>query len=71
MQEYCDRVAVAAGLSPRETEILGYLGRGHGIVFVANSLVISESTVRTQVKSIYRKLHLSSREELLKLVDEA
>ena len=57
------------GLSPREREILGYLGRGHGIVFVANTLVISESTVRTHVKSIYRKLGVSSREDLLQLID--
>ena len=71
LQEHCGRVAVAGSLSPRETEILGYLGRGHGIVFVANTLVISESTVRTHVKSIYRKLGVSSREELLRLVDEA
>lgn len=34
----------ACGLTPREGEILGYLGRGHGIAFVADALVISEST---------------------------
>ena len=57
-------------LSPRETETLSYLGRGHGIVFIAKTLVISESTVRTHVKSIYRKLDVSSREELLELIDK-
>ena len=69
LQERCERVADDGGLSPREREILGYLGRGHGIVFVANTLVISESTVRTHVKSIYRKLGVSSREDLLQLID--
>lgn len=67
----CRKTAEKFGLSPRETEILGYLGRGHGIVFIANTLVISESTVRTHVKNIYRKLGVNSREELLQLVDEA
>ena len=67
----CKKTAEKFGLSPRETEILGYLGRGHGIVFIANTLVISESTVRTHVKNIYRKLGVSSREELLQLVDRA
>lgn len=38
-------------------------------MFVANTLVISESTVRTHVKSIYRKLGVSSREDLLQLID--
>lgn len=70
LQQQCERVAGERGLSPRETEILAYLGRGHGIAFVANTLVISESTVRTHVKSIYRKLEVSSREELLALIDE-
>jgi len=71
VQGRCEKTAERFGLSPRETEILGYPGRGHGIVFVANTLVISESTVRTHVKNIYKKLGVNSREELLQLVDEA
>ena len=47
----CDDLAASCGLTPREREILRYLGRGHGIAFVADALVISESTVRTHVKS--------------------
>lgn len=70
LQRRCERVAGEHGLSPRETEILAYLGRGHGIAFIAGTLVISESTVRTHVKSIYRKLEVSSREELLQLIDD-
>lgn len=70
VQERCDRAAHEHGLSPRETEVLSYLGRGHGIAFVAKTLVVSESTVRTHVKSIYKKLNVSSREELLQLIDE-
>lgn len=66
----CEALASAAGLTPRESEILGYLGRGHGIAFVADALVISESTVRTHVKSIYKKLGVNSREELVSKVDE-
>ena len=40
------------------------------IAFVAATLVISESTVRTHVKSIYKKLGVNGREELLAKVDE-
>ena len=66
----CAMLADEASLTPREREILGYLGRGHGIAFIAGTLVISESTVRTHVKAIYRKVGVSSREELLERVDE-
>ena len=66
----CEELAGACGLTPREGEILGYLGRGHGIAFVADALVISESTVRTHVKSIYKKLGVNSREELVSKVGE-
>lgn len=69
LNDRCRTLADAFGLSPRETEILSYLGRGHGIAYIAKTLVISESTVRTHVKSIYRKLQVSSREELLQLID--
>lgn len=70
VQARCEALADEAGLTPREREILGYLGRGHGIAFVAATLVISESTVRTHVKSIYKKLGVGGREELLAKVDE-
>ena len=70
VQARCEALADEAGLTPREREILGYLGRGHGIAFVAATLVVSESTVRTHVKSIYKKLGVNGREELLAKVDE-
>lgn len=61
----------ALAASPRaRVRSWGYLGRGHGIAFVADALVISESTVRTHVKSIYKKLGVNSREELVSKVSE-
>lgn len=70
LAERCDRAAREGGLSPREGEILGYLGRGHSVAFIAKTLVISESTVRTHVKSIYKKLGVTSREDLIRFIDE-
>lgn len=66
----CSRLAGQAGLSPREAEVLAYLGRGHGSTFIARELGISENTVRTHVRHIYEKLGVSSREGLLALVNE-
>ncbi|WP_139653743.1 helix-turn-helix transcriptional regulator [Raoultibacter phocaeensis] len=70
LEERCDYVARACGLTPRESEILRFLGRGYGSVYIAEALVIAESTVRSHVKSIYRKVDVSSREELISRIDE-
>lgn len=68
--EQCETIAREHGLTERETEILGYLGRGHSATYVADTLVIAESTARSHRKNIYRKLGVGSREELLELFNE-
>ncbi len=52
-------------LSPREREILQSLLIGHRVTMIAKSLHISQSTVRNHLKSIFRKLDVSSQSELL------
>jgi DNA-binding NarL/FixJ family response regulator len=49
-----------ARLTHREREVLGDLVEGHGVQEIAASDVVSEATVRTQVKSILAKLEVSS-----------
>lgn len=70
LQQRCAAIAATYGLSPRESEILLYLSRGHGYVYIAELAFVSEGTVRTHAKSIFRKCGVSSREELLDLIDE-
>ena len=65
----CGELAAACGLTPREGEILGYLGRGHGIAFVADALVISESTVRTHIRRILEKTDLHSKQQVIDLIE--
>lgn len=67
----CDELSASHGLSPREREVLYYLGRGYNHGYVAEKLYISENTVRTHVRHIYTKLEISSREELLSMIDTA
>lgn len=67
----CAKLAKVAGLTPRESELLVMLGRGHGYAYIAEALYISETTVRTHARNIYRKLNISSQEELLALIDHA
>lgn len=47
-------------LTPREREVLGSLIAGHTVREIAEQSVVSEATVRTQVKSILSKLRVSS-----------
>jgi DNA-binding CsgD family transcriptional regulator len=63
----CDRLMRDHHLTPREREILRYLAEGHNGAYVSEVLFISPNTVRTHVHNIYRKLHVSSREDILRL----
>ncbi len=47
-------------LTPREREVLGELIAGHTVREISLRSVVSEATVRTQVKSILGKLEVSS-----------
>ncbi|WP_082623949.1 response regulator transcription factor [Nocardioides sp. Soil805] len=47
-------------LTPRERQVLAQLMDGHTVREIATTSVVSEATVRTQVKSILAKLEVSS-----------
>jgi DNA-binding NarL/FixJ family response regulator len=47
-------------LTPRERQVLAQLMQGRSVREIATLSVVSEATVRTQVKSILAKLHVSS-----------
>jgi DNA-binding NarL/FixJ family response regulator len=57
--------AIAAALSARELEVLLLLDDHLGTDEIAKRLFISEHTVRSHVKSLLRKLQVSSRREAL------
>jgi DNA-binding NarL/FixJ family response regulator len=57
--------AIAAALSARELEVLLLLDEHLGTDEIAKRLYISEHTVRSHVKSLLRKLGVSSRREAL------
>jgi two-component system nitrate/nitrite response regulator NarL len=47
-------------LTPRERAVLGEMQQGHTVREIAHDSVVSEATVRTQVKSILGKFEVSS-----------
>ena len=57
-------------LSNRETEVAELIMRGNSVSSIAETLVISENTVRTHTKHIYTKLGIHKRQEMLDLVQE-
>lgn len=63
-------LAESFALTPRETEIVQILARGHGCSFVAETLLISKSTVYTHVRNVYRKLDVSCHDELIARIYE-
>ncbi|MGI6106272.1 MAG: response regulator transcription factor [Raoultibacter sp.] len=52
-------------LTRRETEIVSCLLRGRSLRSVCERLHISYNTGKTHMKSVYRKLEVSNRDELL------
>jgi DNA-binding NarL/FixJ family response regulator len=63
--------SIASALSARELEVLLLLDEHHGTDEIARRLFISEHTVRSHVKSLLRKLGVSSRREALEQLAHA
>ena len=67
----CETASERYGLSAREKEVLVELVRGRTIASIAECLVVSENTIKAHTKSVYRKIGVHTREELLQSVEEA
>jgi DNA-binding NarL/FixJ family response regulator len=55
------------GLSQRESEVLGLIVRGLPNRAIASQLVLGEETIKTHVRSIYRKLGVTDRAQAVAL----
>jgi LuxR family maltose regulon positive regulatory protein len=52
-----------SGLSAQEQRVLRLLASGRSRPEIAQELIVSVNTIKTQVNSIYRKLHVGSRKD--------
>lgn len=71
-QWFADRCALLARdhqLTARETEIFALLAQGRTVHGISEKLFVSENTVKSHIKSIYQKLGIHVRSELIDLVN--
>lgn len=66
-----DAIAEKAELTKREREVLAMMARGRDLAFICNELCLSRNTVKGYQKSIYAKLGVHSKQELIDLADRA
>jgi DNA-binding NarL/FixJ family response regulator len=65
------RAAVFGGLSDREQYIASAVVDGLRTSQIARDLFVAQSTVRNHLSAVYRKLGVSSRRELIDLVERS
>ncbi len=64
-----EELARTYGLTAREVQTASYVSKGYSLEKTAELLGISINTVRTHMRSIYGKLAIHSRQELIDLLD--
>ena len=69
LDEACGKVAAAFHLTERESEVMMLLIHGHTRAAIAKKLFISENTARAHVKSIYSKLSVHSKQQLIDYIE--
>jgi DNA-binding CsgD family transcriptional regulator len=67
-RECCGHIARSANFTPREFEVFLLLGQGRSIANISQSLFVSENTAKSHIRSIYNKLGVHSKQELIDLV---
>ncbi len=67
---HCAIVAERYALSTRESEVLFLLARGRSGPYIQDELCISQGTVKSHMRSIYKKLGISSKQELLNIIEQ-
>lgn len=68
--EVCRILGDRFELTPREREVFLLLAQNYRAPYIAEKLVVSQSTVKTHMRNLYAKLGVHSQAELLLLVDE-
>lgn len=65
----CLVLADQAGLTPREGDILGCLAQGRNTQYMAERFCVSENTVKSHVRNVYRKLDVHSKQDIIDIIN--
>jgi LuxR family maltose regulon positive regulatory protein len=65
-----DSAVQVQALSPQELRVLRLLVAGLSNADISRELIVSNNTIKTHVKSIYRKLNVNSRDEAREIARE-
>lgn len=68
LESVCNYLESEYALTPRQAETLFQLALGRSRKTIADELFLSEDTVKTHMRSLYQKLSVHSRKELMDLV---
>lgn len=65
----CQEIGREAGLTKRETQIFMLLAKGRSKSYICSELVLADNTVKSYIKTVYRKLGIHSQQELISQVE--
>jgi DNA-binding CsgD family transcriptional regulator len=68
-ERICMQTVRANGLSSREAEVFFMLAKGHNRAHISEKLFVSDETVKTHIKHIYRKVGVHSQQELIDTIE--
>ncbi len=68
--DLCRKALAQIDVSPREFDVVVLAYRGYSSRNIAHQLAVSESTVKTHLTHVYRKLGIHSRQDLISLIDK-
>lgn len=68
LQLRCEQIAAQSGITQSELSVMVHLAAGQTVAAISRELSLSENTIRSHSKAIYRKLDVHSKQELIDLV---
>ena len=71
LQSRCVQLRETCGLTQREAQVLELLSAGRNEPYIERELGISRTTVKTHISHVYRKVGVSSRQQLIDVLHEA
>lgn len=66
----CLNIANQSNLTTRELDVMMLLARGNSLNHIADRLFLSPNTVKTYRSSLYRKLNIHNRQDLINLLND-